>query len=157
MIAILAAAVAASAPPSTLDIFAPLVGSCFAAQFTATVTDTHCFSAVYGGAHVRDSHQVRDGDKVIYAGESIYSRDGDGLVFTYVNSTGGLGRGTLSSDAPMIHFHGNMRGYPDKAAVPIDSEWRLIDGDHYEVRSLVPSPSGGFDKPIRFARVPAEG
>ncbi len=154
MIAIIAAAAAAANPaPATLDPFAPLVGSCFVAQFTPTMHDTHCFTLLYGGAHVRDTHEVRDGDKAIYAGETIYSRDGNGLVFNYVNSTGGVGRGALSADATTLHFIGAMRGSPDRVATPIDSEWRLIDGDHYEVRSLVPSPSGGFDKPIAFTRV----
>lgn len=153
MIAIFAAAAVAASSPPTLDLFAPLAGSCFVAQFTPTVSDVHCFKAIYGGAHVRDTHEVRDGEKVIYAGETIYSREAGGLVFTYVNSTGGVGHGTLAGGTGTIHFAGSMRGSPGQAAATIDSEWRLIDGDHYEVRSLVPSPSGGFEKPIRFSRV----
>ena len=46
-----------------------------------------------------------------------------------------------------------MRPSPDKPEQEIDSEWRLIDADHYEVRSLAPSKSGQPDKPLKFARV----
>jgi hypothetical protein len=155
MIAIFAAAAAAAQQPS-LAIFEPFVGACFVADFTPTMHDTHCFTPMFGGAHVRDAHEVRENGKVIYAGETIYSRDGGDLVFIYVNSTGGVGRGTLTGDDRTFHFSGTMRGSPDKAPTRIDSDWWLVDADHYEVRSLVPTPSGGFEKPIRFTRIARE-
>ena len=74
LLALVAAAQAAS--PDRLAILAPLVGGCWRAEFSATVADTHCFEAVYNGAHVRDRHEVRDGGKTVYAGETVYSADG---------------------------------------------------------------------------------
>ena len=56
---LLAAAPTAAAP---LD---PFVGSCWAADFTPTMRDTHCFEAMYGGAHVRDRHEVKEGGKTV--------------------------------------------------------------------------------------------
>lgn len=145
----LAMALAASQP----GIFDQFVGACWRADFSATLTDTHCFEAMYGGAHVRDRHEVKENGKIVYAGETIYSVEGSDTVFTYVNSTGGIGRGKVSRAAELLHFTGSMRGSPGTAPQAIDSEWRLIDGDHYEVRSLVKSPSAPESAPLRFSRV----
>src|SRR5690242_14561712 len=134
LLALLIAAQAASAHPPTLAVFKPFVGACWRAEFNTTTNDTHCFEAVYGGAHIRDRHEVRAGDKTVYDGETIYSADGPDLVFTYFNSLGGLGRGRVSAADKSLVFIGTMRGSPDKPDQPIDSEWRIVDADHYEVR-----------------------
>ena len=136
-----------------LPMFEPFVGACWRAQFSATVNDTHCFEAMYGGAHVRDRHEVKEGGKVVYAGETIYSVEGPDIVFTYVNSTGGIGRGKVSRTGEILKLAGSMRGSPDKSPEPIDSEWRVVDDDHYEVRSLVKSSSNPTSVPLKFTRV----
>ena len=146
----LAIALAASQP----GMFDQFVGACWRAEFSATVNDTHCFEAMYGGAHVRDRHEVRENGKVVYAGETIYSVEGADTVFTYVNSTGGIGRGKVTQAGNLLHFTGSMRGSPDKSPQSIDSEWRLVDNHHYEVRSLVKSPSAPEAAPLKFSRVP---
>jgi hypothetical protein len=151
VLAALAAPLSAATP--TLEPFAPFAGSCWVADFTPTMRDTHCFEAMYGGAHVRDRHEVRDAGNIVYAGETIFSLDAGSIVFTYVNSLGGIGRGSITSDG-LLHFKGGMRPSPDKPKQPIDSEWRLIDADHYEVRSLVPSKNGQLEQPLTFTRVP---
>jgi hypothetical protein len=46
-----------------------------------------------------------------------------------------------------------MRASPGKPEQPIDSEWRIVDDDHYEVRSLVKSPSTEGNPVLRFTRV----
>ena len=43
----------------------------------------------------------------------------------------------------MLRFTGSMRASPDKRPEKVDSEWKMVDDDHYEVRSLVPSASTG--------------
>jgi|KBSSwiStaDraftv2_1062776.scaffolds.fasta_scaffold21982_2 hypothetical protein len=145
----------AIAEPADLSPFKPFLGACWRADFSPTVHDTHCFEAMYGGAHVRDRHEVQDGSKTIYAGETIYSADGPDLVFAYYNSLGGVGLGKVGSTERALGFTGSMRAAPNKPEQEIDSEWRLIDADHYEVRSLVPTKSGQPDKPLVFTRVPA--
>ena len=90
----------------------------------------------------------------VVGGETIYSLDGGTIVFTYVNSLAGVGRGTASADGAVLRFKGSMRASPDKDRQPIDSEWRLVDDDHYEVRSLVPPKSGAAEPTLRFTRVP---
>jgi hypothetical protein len=145
----------ASAHAPDLSPFSPFVGACWRSDFTAKMHDTHCFERIYGGAHVRDRHEVEDDGKVIYAGETTYSADGSSLVFTYVNSLGGVGVGKVAPGKSILGFKGSMRASPDKAQQPIDSEWRLIDADHYEVRSLVRPTDGKAQKPLIFTRVAA--
>ncbi len=145
--------VAAVAHPADLAPFSPFVGSCWRADLSATVHDTHCFQKLYGGAHVRDRHEVRENGKTIYAGETIYSADGSKLVFTYINSLGGVGHGTAQADKIKLRFVGRMRGSPTDAEQALNSEWQLVDPDHYEVRSLVPSTGGPIKKPLVFTRV----
>jgi hypothetical protein len=139
--------------PASLAPFKPFLGSCWRTDFSPTVRDVHCFEAMYGSAHVRDRHEVKEGGKIVYAGETIYSADGPDLVFTYYNSLGGVGQGKVGSTEKMLGFTGSMRASPDKPEQAIDSEWRLIDADHYEVRSLVPAKNGQPDKPLVFTRV----
>ena len=79
---------------------------------------------MYGGAHIRDRHEVQDGGKTVYAGETIYSADGPDLVFTYVNSLGGVGQGKVGSAGSLLGFTGTMRASPNKSEEPIDAEWR---------------------------------
>lgn len=147
-------AAGASAHVSGLSALAPFVGSCWRADFTPTVRDTHCFETVYGGAHIRDRHEVRAEGKVVYSGETIYSDGGARLEFTYVNSMGGVGHGTFRSE-PLrkIRFTGTMRGSPKDQPQAIDSEWRIVDPNHYEVRSLVKSKEGKPAKPLTFTRL----
>src|SRR4051812_32897230 len=134
LLALLTAAQAVASPP-TLAPFKPFVGSCWRASFSATTTDTHCFEAMYGGAHIRDRHEVKENGKTVYAGETIYSADGPDLVFTYVNSLGGVGIGKVGSTERSLGFTGTMRASPDKPEQPIDSEWKLLGPDRYEVQS----------------------
>jgi len=108
---------------------------------------------MYGGAHVRDRHEVKENGKTVYAGETIYSADGPDVVFTYVNSLGGVGLGKVAAASAVLGFTGSMRASPDRAEEPINSQWRLIDTDHYEVRSLVVSGSAEPGKPLVFTRV----
>lgn len=148
---LIALQIAAHAP--SLAPFKPFVGACWRADFTPTMHDTHCFEEMYGGAHIRDRHEVEDTGKVVYAGETIYSADGPDLVFTYVNSLGGVGLGKVGSTERSLGFTGTMRASPDKPEQPIDSEWRIVDPDRYEVRSLVPQADGKLPPVLTFTRV----
>jgi hypothetical protein len=150
---LLIAAQAATAQAPSLSPFKPFLGACWKADFSAAVHDTHCFEAMYGGAHIRDRHEVQDSGKTVYAGETIYSADGPDLVFTYFNSLGGVGQGKVGTADRLLGFTGTMRASPNKAEEPIDSEWRIVDADHYEVRSLVKSSSGELAPVLKFTRV----
>lgn len=148
---LLALIAAASAAPD-LSPLKPLLDACWRAELAPSVDDTHCFEPMYGGAHVRDRHEVRQAGKTVYAGETIYSVEGAEVVFTYVNSLGGVGRGKMRRGSAALIFTGTMRAMPDKAEQAIDSTWRLLD-QGYEVRSLVAPKDGEPSKPLTFRRV----
>ena len=115
-----------------LAIFAPLLAKCFAATLSPGVIDRHCFAAVYGEAHVRDTHVVTAGGKAVYSGETIYSFDGKGLEFTYFNSMGGVGHGTVAVQTPVLTFSGSMKADPSKTPQPMSGKWTIGEGG-YEV------------------------
>ena len=150
--ALFIAAQALAASPH-LSVFEPVIGGCWRAEFSATVTDTHCFEPIFGGAHVRDRHEVRQNGRTVYAGETIYSDDGGKLVFTYVNSLGGVGRGTVNALPSGLQFAGSMRASPARAPEAINSEWRFTGHSSYEVRSI--SNIAGSPTPVlTFRRIP---
>jgi len=153
VLAIFLALAGPAVQPSASAPFDRFVGSCWVADFTPTMSDTHCFEVMYGGVHVRDRHEVKEKGKTIYAGETVYSLDGNSAVFTYFNSLGGVGRGTVEPGGSILHFKGSIRGSPDKPPQAIDSEWRIVDDDHYDVRSLVKSASTAGNAVLHFRRV----
>ena len=129
-----------------LAAFAPLLGHCFAATLMPEVVDTHCFTDVYQGAHVRDVHVVTTKGKQSYAGETLYSYDGKVIRFTYVNSLGGVGYGSATVADRTIAFAGSMQAAPGGASIPIRTDWTL-SGSGYSVAAP--------GKPAtRFTRVP---
>ena len=146
--AMLAAALGGEREPG----FNMFIGSCWVAQFTQGMTDTHCFDRILGGTHIRDTHHVVEGGRTVYEGETTYSVAGDRMLFTYFNSLGGVGSGSASQLEYGFRFTGSMRADPTKKPQRIDSEWRVIDNDHYDVRSLVPSASTGGNEVLHFTR-----
>ena len=115
-----------------LAIFATLLGHCWQTQLAPQDVDTHCFTDMWKGGHVRDVHVVTHDGKSVYEGETIYSFDGKVIVFTYVNSLGGVGGGSASVDGQTIAFTGAMRAGPNLPPQPIDARWRLL-AKGYEV------------------------
>lgn len=114
----------------SLTMFDRLLGRCYIASVGPNSTDRHCFEGIYGRKHVRDRHSVTVDGKVVYAGETIYSRDGDTVVFTYFNTLGGVGHGKASATPGGISFTGSMRGTPNGAVQSMNSNWRWQAGGY---------------------------
>jgi hypothetical protein len=134
---LLALAAAASSQPAlaqaALQPWSAFVGQCWSGPAPGgKAVDVHCFDSVYGGQHVRDRHEVRVGDKVVYAGETLYSVEGEAVTFIYWNSLGGVGHGKASADGPKLSFSGEMRATPTGASQGFTATWRKLDGA-YEV------------------------
>ncbi len=143
MLALLAAAVAAATPGPAplrpeLAAFAPLVGNCFRGEMGEGKSDTHCFSAVFDGQHLRDEHGVPGTPP--YRGETIYSwNDRDRRIdWLYVNSLGMAMHGSATAVAEGIAFT-----LPDG---DIAARWRWNDDGSYTVIA-------GTTAPVRFVRV----
>ena len=115
-----------------LAIFAPLLGKCFAATLAPETVDRHCFTSVYDGAHVRDTHVVTAKGKPVYSGESVYSFDGKGLEFVYFNSMGGAGHGTATVQSGLLSYDLAMKAKPMAASQRFHGKW-TIDAVGYTV------------------------
>src|SRR6187551_3540008 len=92
-----------------LAIFGKLIGLCFSATIAPGAEDRHCFRELYDSAHVRDVHVVLIDNVSVYEGETTYSQTPDGVEFTYLNSTGGAGHGTVRIEGDVLTFDMNMR------------------------------------------------
>jgi uncharacterized protein YndB with AHSA1/START domain len=119
-----------------LEPLAFLAGHCWRGEFPGgTKIDTHCFEAVYGGAHIRDRHEVLGG-KEVYRGETVYSwnaRLGQ-VEYTYWNSLGGVSRGTMALKDGLLDFGNESYTGSDGKTMTIATAWRP-GIDSYEVIS----------------------
>jgi len=110
-----------------------LTGHCFAGEVGPNTWDTHCFTSVFNGQHVRDAHQVAREGRTVYQGESLYSVEAGKVVFTYWSSIGGIGHGTATLSPGVWHFSLAMRGAPDAAPTPLAIRWQWQDAKSYVV------------------------
>lgn len=118
------------------SLLAPLLalsGQCFAGDVAKDASDKHCFTSLYDGAHVRDDHRVISGGRVVYQGKTLYSVEQGVVVFTYLTSLGGIGRGTASLGRKDWRFAGTMRAGPSAPARPFGTAWRWQGGQRYTV------------------------
>ena len=144
-----AVAIALTAIPSpalageSLSMFATLVGKCFTAGVGEGARDRHCFTALFGGKHLRDSHRVLLGGKVVYRGETTYSLDGGTVRFLYINSLGGSGHGEARAISGGIAFTGTMHAEPGAQPQSMASTWALLSGGGY-------AASDGKGKPVLY-------
>lgn len=134
---LLTAAQPAGAPAlsARLQPLAPVVGSCWRGTFPdGRQTDTHCFTAIYGGAFVRDVHVVENAPGP-YSGETLYRWDGEAsqIVFDYYASDGSHSDGVARPAANGVVFpeqaHRDLRG----ATMLIRSSWTFDGPDAYVV------------------------
>ena len=140
MIAALLLLAQAAVAPGDLALFKPLIGSCWTAEIAPETRDIHCFSSIYQGAHVRDVHRVEQRGEVVYPGETIYSRAGGTIVFSYVNSLGGSGQGSAEPSNDGIDFALTMRATATSAPALSASHWRWVAGG-YDVIMTGASPA----------------
>lgn len=115
-----------------LAIFAKLLGTCAVATLPSGAQDKHCFSGLYGDAHVEDRHTVSVAGKPEYEGLSIYSENDQGLTFIYVNSAGGAGTGTASVQSGAMSYTMQMRADTQTALQSFSGTW-VFREDGYDV------------------------
>lgn len=148
--AALAAVQPASSAPAPFAGMQFLLGHCWQGTFADGKVDTHCFEPVYGGALIRDRHEVTGG----YAGETIYHWNAaEGRAeYSYWNSSGGVSRGSMRLDGALLDFGDERYRGRDGREISIATRWRpAADGRSYDV--LVTSsadPTGS--RTIRYVR-----
>ena len=123
MSALVLGALASAARRPELAAFERLAGHCWAGKSPDGKPDTHCFEPVFGGALLRDRHEVPASPP--YRGETIYhwDRATRRIDYTYWDSLGDVYRGSahpveggvdfsFGEDAPdMIRWRWTPPGY----------------------------------------------
>ncbi|MEX2126361.1 MAG: hypothetical protein WD795_20880 [Woeseia sp.] len=130
----LSMATAHAADDSPLSPFGFLAGHCWSGEFEESgATDTHCYTWVFGGKHLRDVHVV-SGEEPDYRGETIYSVEGTSgdIIFRYWNSLGGVSDGRIELEDGAILAPGGTYVGEDGKAREFRSSLRQIDDMHYE-------------------------
>ncbi len=130
---------------SALAPLLALAGQCFVGDVAPGTRDEHCFSSVYEGQHVRDVHRVTRDGRTVYQGETIYSIEGDAIIFTYWSSIGGIGRGTAKLGVADWQFAMTMRARPTAPPQPFTTRWTWSGTDRYSVT--------GGPAPVTYRRV----
>jgi hypothetical protein len=89
-----------AAPIEPLQPMAFLAGHCWKGDFPGgKQTDEHCFTWLYDGKALRDTHTVRTPDRPDYIGETTYYWDSatTRVEFIYIENLGGISRGSMQS------------------------------------------------------------
>jgi hypothetical protein len=134
-----AASLGAAGAAATADPYQPLaflIGHCWKGSFAgdARTTDEHCFSRIYGGKFVRDEHVVHREGRPDGFGESIYTWDPASarLEYLYIESAGGLIRGTVTVEAGALVFP--AAGFVERdGSTNVRSRWQRTGDDAYDV------------------------
>ena len=131
LLAGMAMAAPAEAPPAPYQPLAFLVGHCWKGTFPdGKATDEHCFSWIYGGKFVRDEHVVHRGEgHADGLGESIYVWDAASkqLQYLYIESAGGFSRGTVSGEGETQTYRSRWQP-AGQDAYDVVTEFQVKDG-----------------------------
>jgi hypothetical protein len=143
--AILAAATTAhAAPMGDLKPMAFLAGHCWKGAFPGGAqTDEHCFTWLYGGRALRDTHVVRTPGKPDYAGETTYVVNPATKVvqFFYFENLGGLSQGVVESVPDGLVFPAtDYVGEGESMTYRV--RWTKVGDDAYEAWSEAKTPNG---------------
>lgn len=154
--ALLFVTTANAAENSRLQAFDFLAGHCWSGEFAdSKAVDTHCYTWVYGGKHMRDVHVVR-GDGPDYRGETIYSVDGatGEVIFRYWNSLGGVSDGRMEFKDGAFVSAGEKYVGGNGMAREFRSSLRQLDEARYEARTeeLIDGEWSDFTRVV-FSRI----
>ena len=151
-----AAATPAPAVAAELQPLAFMVGSCWRASFPGgQASDTHCYTAIYGGRYIRDVHVVAGGPPG-YGGETIYRWDPQArrIRYEYYASDGGHSSGSASPTATGVESPDDQYVGPDGAAMTLRTV-QTGDAAGYRRVSAARRPDGSWRElfTLHFNRV----
>ncbi|MEA1674242.1 hypothetical protein [Nitrospirillum sp. BR 11163] len=85
-----------------------LAGHCWKGEFPGGQqrTDTHCFTWLYEGKALRDTHTVRTPGQPDYVGETTYYWDpaAKRVEYLYIENQGGISHGTVTTEGGALVF-----------------------------------------------------
>jgi hypothetical protein len=152
MIAAIAAAAAVNAQPH--DAFKPmafLAGHCWKGEVAKDQTDEHCFTWMYGGLALRDTHVVRAPGRPDYVGESTYYYDSarKRVEYVYIENAGGISRGTMEPAADALVFPPTQYVNGGEA-LTYRVRWTPMGPNSYEAFSEMQAPNGTWATQFKF-------
>ena len=148
---------AASVPPPIAEPLQPLsflVGHCWRGEFKGSGNvDTHCFTPVYDGKHIRDVHEVVS-DKGVYRGETVFSWNGElkKVEFVYFNSLGGVSKGGMKPGAEEMVFDDESYVGQDGKKISFSTIWRRVGDNSYETVTKGANSASG-ERVVRYTKV----
>ena len=135
---------AAAEPVEALKPMAFLAGHCWKGAFPGgQPTDEHCFSWLYDGKALRDTHTVRAPGRPDYVGETTYYWDSAAkrVEFIYIENLGGVSRGSMESTPEALVFPPTQY-VADGQAMTYRVRWTRVGDDAYEAHSESQTPQG---------------
>ena len=151
---LLAASTAATPVADPLQPLSFLVGHCWRGEFKGSGNvDTHCFTPVYGGKHIRDVHEVTGG-KDVYRGETLFSWNGEAkkVEFVYFNSLGGVSKGGMKPGVKEMIFDDESYVGQDGKTITFSTVWRRVGENSYEAVTKGANSASG-ERVVRYTRV----
>ena len=152
--ALILAAATAPAIDGPLQPLSFLVGHCWRGEFKGSgAVDTHCFTPVYGGKHIRDVHEVTGG-KEVYRGESVFSWNGEAkkVEFVYFNSLGGVSKGRMKPGEAEMIFDDESYVGQDGKTISFSTVWRRVGDNSYDAITKGANSASG-ERVVRYTRI----
>ena len=135
---------AAAAPIEPLQPMAFLAGHCWKGDFPdGKQTDEHCFSWLYDGKALRDTHTVRTPGRPDYVGETTYYWDSAArrVEYIYIENLGGISRGNMQSTPEALVFPATQY-VAEGQAMTYRVRWTRLSDTSYEAWSEMQGKDG---------------
>jgi hypothetical protein len=137
-------AVAIAAPVEGLKPMAFLAGHCWKGEFPGGKrTDEHCFTWLYDGRALRDTHTVRTPGAPDYVGETTYlwNPATRRVEYLYFENMGGISRGTMEAASDALVFPATQY-VADNENMTYRARWTRLDDVSYEAWSEAQGKEG---------------
>ena len=135
---------AAAAPIEPLQPMAFLAGHCWKGDFPGgKQTDEHCFTWLYDGKALRDTHTVRTPGRPDYVGETTYYWDSAAkrVEYIYIENLGGISRGNMQSTPEALVFPATQY-VAEGQAMTYRVRWTRLSDTSYEAWSEMQGKDG---------------
>jgi len=122
-----------------------LADHCWKGEVSKGQTDEHCFTWLYGGIGLRDTHVVRTPGRPDYVGETTYYYDSarKKIEFLYIENAGGVSVGSMEPEGETLVFP--PTAYVNNGeAMTYRVRWTPIGEKSYEAHSEMRAAGGAW-------------
>ncbi|HEY2862536.1 MAG TPA: hypothetical protein VGK37_02795 [Casimicrobiaceae bacterium] len=135
---------ATAAPIEPLQPMAFLAGHCWKGDFAdGKQSDEHCFTWLYDGKALRDTHTVRAPGRTDYVGETTYYWDSAAkrVEYIYIENLGGVSRGSMQSTPEALVFPATQY-VADGQSMTYRVRWTRLSDTSYQAWSEMQGKDG---------------